>query len=81
MTCRELTDFLYDYLDGNLAPAERARFEAHLGECPDCVTYLRSYRETVRLGKAVCQADHDAIDDEVPEELVEAILAARKRGA
>jgi anti-sigma factor RsiW len=77
MTCRELTDFLIDYVEGGLTAAERARFDEHLGECPVCVTYLRNYVETIRLGKAVCTGDHDAIDDEVPEELVQAILAAR----
>jgi len=81
MTCREFTDFLSDYVDGDLAAAERAHFEAHLHDCPDCVTYLRSFRESIRLGKMVCNEDHDAIDDEVPEELVQAILAARNRGA
>jgi anti-sigma factor RsiW len=79
MTCREFTDFLIDYVDGDLTAAERAAFDEHLGECPDCVTYLRNYVETIRLGKAVCTEEHDAVEDEVPEELVAAILAARGR--
>jgi anti-sigma factor RsiW len=80
MTCREFTDFLADYLDGDLALAERSRFDEHLAECPDCLVYLRGYEQTVRLGKALCRDDHDAVDDAVPEELVRAILAARTRG-
>ncbi len=80
MTCRELTEFLIDYVDGSLAPAERAAFDAHLGECPDCVTYLRNYEETIRLGKDLCKDEHDAIAEDVPEELVQAIVAARRRG-
>jgi len=79
MTCREFTDFLIDYLEGDLAPGERATFDAHMSECANCVTYLRNYAETIRLGKAVCQEDHDAVGDEVPEELVQAILTARTR--
>jgi len=51
MTCRELVEFLMDYLDGQLSEPERLRFEEHLGECPDCVAYLATYREAVRLGK------------------------------
>jgi anti-sigma factor RsiW len=31
MTCREFTDFLIDYVDGDLAAAERAVFDEHLG--------------------------------------------------
>jgi anti-sigma factor RsiW len=79
MTCRELVDFLMDYLDGLLSEPERLCFEEHLGECPDCVAYLASYREAVRLGKEACTAGEDAIPSEVPEELVRAVLAARRR--
>ena len=30
MNCREFTEFLHDYLFGDLPAAERAVFEAHL---------------------------------------------------
>ena len=78
MTCKELVEFLMDYLDGLVSKPERRRFEEHLGECPDCVAYLATYREAVRLGKKACTAG-DSIPTDVPEELVRAILAARRR--
>ena len=78
MTCKELVEFLMDYLDGLLAESERRRFEEHLGECPDCVAYLATYQEAVRLGKEACTAG-DSIPTDVPEDLVRAILAARRR--
>jgi anti-sigma factor RsiW len=78
MTCRELVEFLMDYLDGVLPEPERSCFEEHLGECPDCIAYLASYREAVRLGKEACTTG-DAIPAEVPEDLVRAVLAARRR--
>jgi anti-sigma factor RsiW len=79
MTCKELTDFLDDYLAGDLRPDERGRFEAHLGDCPSCVAYLRSYRETIGLVRQVAgDSDAEAAAD-VPPELVRAILAARRR--
>ena len=78
MTCKELVEFLMDYLDGLLSESERRRFEEHLGECPDCVAYLATYREAARLGKEACTAG-DSIPTDVPEELVRAILAARRR--
>jgi anti-sigma factor RsiW len=81
MTCRELTDFLIDYFEGDLAAGTRTEFDAHLAECPNCVTYLRNYETTIRLGRAVCKQDHDAVADDVPEEVVQAILAARLRGS
>ncbi len=78
MTCRELVDFLMDYLEEELSAEERAVFEGHLGDCPTCVNYLDSYRETVRLGKALCEDPEGPVPDDVPEELVRGILAARE---
>jgi anti-sigma factor RsiW len=79
LTCREFADFLMAYEDGELSAAERARFEAHLVECPDCVAYLRSYRATVALGRKAF-ADEDAhAGRHAPEDLVRAVLAARPR--
>lgn len=77
MTCRELAEFLDAYLAGDLAPAEREEFERHLAVCGACVNYLYSYRATVRLAQQAF-ADESAPDD-VPEDVVRAILAARKR--
>jgi anti-sigma factor RsiW len=77
LTCRELTDCLADYFAGELRPNERAVFEEHLAECPDCVAYLGSYAETMRLAKDA--SDDDPIPADVPDELVQAILEARKR--
>jgi anti-sigma factor RsiW len=77
MTCREFIEFLWRYYLGELSAAERAEFDEHLAECPDCVAYLQSYAETVRLGQGAF-ADADAsVPAEVPEELVQAILRRR----
>jgi predicted anti-sigma-YlaC factor YlaD len=79
ITCREFIEFLADYLAGDLSPASQAEFEFHLSDCPDCTLYLKSYEESIRLGKAVC-SDLDTPPSDVPEELVQGILAARRRG-
>ena len=78
LTCRELIEFLAAYLDAELVASEHAAFEAHLAICPDCVHYLVSYRETIRLGKLAYEGDAPAPDD-VPADLIDAILAARTR--
>ncbi|HEX2045412.1 MAG TPA: zf-HC2 domain-containing protein [Gaiellaceae bacterium] len=49
LTCRELVEIVTDYVEGALPLPERARFEAHLRECPGCTTYVEQMRETVRL--------------------------------
>ena len=75
MTCREFADFVMDYFDGQLADAARARFDEHLAICPDCVHYLRQYRDTVHASQV---AFDDELPATIPNDLVQAILAARK---
>ena len=77
MNCREFTEFLHEYLSGNLPVDDRAAFDAHLAECPWCVAYLQNYRETILLGKAAFAPADEPLPERVPEELVQAILAAR----
>ena len=80
MTCRDFTEFLDEYLFGNLSGEERFIFESHLAECPSCVAYLDSYRKTIQLEKAAISASEDALPPAAaPEELVQAILRARPR--
>ena len=78
MTCRELADFIMAYLDGELPPRERAAFEHHLSLCENCVHYLASYKATTRLGRQAFEERNGGADLRIPDELVKAILDARK---
>ena len=49
LACRELVELVTDYLEGALPPAERERFEAHLGSCRGCAAYLKQMRDLVRV--------------------------------
>jgi len=82
ITCKELVDFLMDYVENDLPPEQRAEFERHLAVCPrpPCVAYLESYRETIALGRAAMTSPGPQASEAVPEELVQAILAARAKG-
>jgi anti-sigma factor RsiW len=79
VTCRDFAEFLSEYLSGELAEVGRAEFEAHLAECPACVAYLDSYQKTIELGKVAFAHAEDRVPDEVPEQFVQAILAARAK--
>ena len=48
-----------------------------MARCAPSLRYLKSYKETVKLGKAVYTAPKDSVPTDVPEELVQAILSAR----
>ena len=80
MNCREFTEFLQDYLLGDLPAEERAEFDKHLAECPWCVAYLDSYKKTMQLARAAFPAPEDSPPpSDAPEELIQAILRARSR--
>ena len=76
MTCREFVDFLMSYLDDELEHERRRVFEGHMDACPSCHDYLTTYEDTIRLGKLACD-DQGGPPEDVPEKLIEAILAAR----
>ena len=79
MTCREFADFIADYLSNELPAKVRTAFDDHLRVCSNCQKYLTSYEETVKLGKRAFEDDDAALPAEVPEDLVSAILAARRQ--
>ncbi|HEX8202309.1 MAG TPA: zf-HC2 domain-containing protein [Isosphaeraceae bacterium] len=76
MTCREFVEFLDEYLSGELPGSVRSDFELHLEGCADCMAYLRSYEETIRLAKAIGAEPESSVPEKAPEELIRAILAA-----
>jgi anti-sigma factor RsiW len=80
VTCREFADFMSDYFAGELPPDVRARFDDHLARCVNCRRYLISYQESVKLGKHAYD-DCAELPDDVPEDLVRAILAGRPKQA
>ncbi|NNF45011.1 MAG: zf-HC2 domain-containing protein [Phycisphaerales bacterium] len=79
VTCKELVDFLDDYLEDRLEPPVRRRFEEHLDACPPCRVYLDGYRDTVRLTRSLCDDTDAGPPAAMPETLIRAILDSRRR--
>lgn len=77
LTCHEVIDFLGAYLDDELPPAVRTRFDEHVAVCPACVGYIETYRQTQVLTRRAAEQEAQE-DDLAPEPLVQAILAARR---
>ena len=78
MKCRELAEFLMEYVSGELPAENRAHFELHLTRCRNCHEYLAQYESTIKAGKIACGEASDELPDNMPEDLVKAVLAARK---
>ena len=80
MTCRDFIDFLWRYLQEDLPGDERAEFDAHLSVCPQCRAYLAEYKSSIELGRrALALKPGDPVPEDAPEELITAILAARRK--
>ena len=52
LSCQELVELVTDYLEGALTAPERARFDAHLADCPWCEAHLQQVRTTLALARA-----------------------------
>lgn len=50
-TCRDASELIADYLNGELNEHVEKSFEMHLACCQDCVSFLNTYKKTVELTK------------------------------
>jgi anti-sigma factor RsiW len=80
ITCRELIEFLHLYIDGELPLDRRAEFDRHLSVCDSCVHYIETYKTASALARNAWTEPEAPVGEDVPEELVSAILAARRSG-
>lgn len=46
LTCREITELVTDYAEGNLSVMDRVRFQLHIGMCRNCRRYVRQVKMT-----------------------------------
>ena len=77
ITCNEVITFLLAYLSGELPPEKEHEFERHLAVCPSCVAYMKTYRETVKLGRSALTEGAENTPADLSRELVSAILSRR----
>ena len=77
LTCKQIAEFLDDVVEGRLTRTQQTVFDTHLALCPPCTDYVAGYKQCVELAKCSCD-DDDAPPSDMPEELMSAILAARK---
>lgn len=61
--CKEVADFLMDFLDKKLPTVEAMFFRLHLLTCPKCRNYMSRYNTSVEIAKNI-------MDDPPPQELI-----------
>ena len=79
MNCQKIVDeFLSEYVEQKLSFGERLILRLHLLHCPPCRRYLDSYRRTLALAKTHGADTPPPKPSDLPDELVKAIIAARR---
>ncbi|HEU4343909.1 MAG TPA: anti-sigma factor [Candidatus Binatia bacterium] len=51
-SCKEITELVYDYLNDKLSPAVKRDLKQHLRLCPDCISFLNTYKKTVAVTRS-----------------------------
>lgn len=78
ITCTEFEEFVVSYLDNDMPPRQKSKFDWHIRLCRECRDYLAAYQRARELGIEMLSGSNDSVPEDVPEDLIEAILAARK---
>jgi len=77
--CKSLENFIIDFLEDNLPAHEKMMFQKHIGECKHCEDYLQGYRKSIELSKAALTGKTSDKVENIPDDMVAAILAASGR--
>lgn len=69
MTCRDITELLCDYLDGELEAERCALIRSHIESCSECGCLVSTYQMTIQISRRLPA-------DPVPEHLLERLKKA-----
>jgi len=73
ITCRELAEFLFDLVSGQLPVERRELVERHLLSCSSCAAYADSYRLTMTLA---CQLRSQPLPPDLAQQMRSLLEAA-----
>jgi len=73
MSCRELEEFILDYIEGRLPLTKKIMFEMHLLICDDCKSYIKAYKFSIELGKKHFETIDKELQIDPPDKLIEII--------
>lgn len=83
ITCEKFETFIIDFIDGHLTEEQQLIFNTHIEECDRCKVYIADYQKSIELSQAAFNKTNHAStsinENEIPEELVQAILKASKK--
>lgn len=79
ITCEEFEEFILAYLENDLSATQKFVFEMHLKVCRECREFLAAYQSAMTLTKGALEEETKFDTQDVPEDLIQAVLAAQKK--
>jgi anti-sigma factor RsiW len=67
LNCQAFVELVTEYLENALSAGERARFEYHLADCPDCSVFLEQMRRTIQV---VGHLSEESISPQIKSEML-----------
>jgi anti-sigma factor RsiW len=70
--CKDVVKLLSDYIDGECSSEDRALIDVHLADCPECITFVNTFRKSISMAKNMLYVDipndlrtrlHKALDE------------------
>jgi len=52
--CCDVERLLFEYVQGTLEPDVKRRLDNHFRDCPPCIEFLRTYKQTIDVTKKFC---------------------------
>lgn len=62
LRCRDVGQLLYEYVEQRLEPPISQQLEQHLADCPGCLAFINTYKQTMNLSR-------DLRCEQIPQEL------------
>ena len=72
--CSDVERLLFEYVQGTVTPDVKRRLDDHFRDCPPCIDFLRTYRQTIDATRRFC-CNQVEIPPEVRTKLREFIRA------
>ena len=76
LTCKEITELVTAYAEGQLGLMDRLRFRMHIGMCKHCRAYVRQLQATA---KALGKLPEPELPPELQDELMRRFESWRPR--
>lgn len=76
--CRDIYELASDYLDREMADADRSAYAGHLDDCPKCSDFYHSFEMTVHTAR---ESVHIEAPPGLAEKLVTSLHELQRRSA